>query len=323
MHPSDIEIAATLDGALVARLRTLSWREMALAGEKDTPGEWHKRLLDAGLLVEGSRAAANADMQAGDPRRDIVAVHRCMQKFMQADAAHTELKNPGPWNSGAVRMGATAIFVLVAMVFVSGIKDSGPMIVASLLCVAAVIAMWTDMFWRQRLCSQEWANRLAARDKLRASVTRIGTRSWVAPLGHEVIENTPHLDLLRMWLREVRQELAPWQDRLRAMAPLEDVEGLPAVLIDECQPKPDPVLEAQARHRIAQLGIALEKLEGLEQELVETRDAHRRLAATGELPTLDGLEFDLNEVRRWLRKAEVDPGRSGQNAQEWFARGRG
>lgn len=322
MDEPDIDLGPTQTGTVDARVRTLSWQDMALAGTKDTVGEWHKRLLKSGLLVEGSKAAADGALQAGDPRREIAAIHRTMDALMASEVRHRELKNDGPWNTGTVRMGTTGILVLLGFVYMTGLAHHGPVGAASLMCAVAAVAMWGDILWRSKQANDEWAVRNGIRDTLRATITRLGTRSWVAPLGREVVENTPHLDLVEGWRRQVRQHLDPWQARLDAMAPLDEIEGLDMGLVDDDAARPDPAAEAEARRQIAGLTTALDKLSALEGTLLETRDAHRTAAARGVLPSLDGLGFDLDEVRGWLRSAGLEPEQGGQSALQWLERGR-
>jgi len=321
MDDPDIPLAPTLQGGVDAPIRTLPWRELALAGDKESSKEWHRRLLDSGLLVQGSRDAADRAEQPGDPRRDIVRVQREMRELMRLEDHYAEVNQPGPWNSGGVRIGATSILILLGLLYLTGIRHHGPVGTASLLCLVAVGAMWGDIFRRRREAVQTWTRRNEVRARLRAAVVRLGTRSWVAPLGREVLEITPHLDLVGMWKREVRQHLAPWQAKLDALAPLEAIDGLPQALIDEAHVDVDPAEEREARVEIGRLTGVLEKLDGLEAELTASLDRHRRLAATGQLPDMSGMSFDLEEVRGWLRSAGIDPARSGQNAQEWLDQG--
>lgn len=323
MVDPDIPLAPTQEGGVDARIRTILWQELALAGEQETSKEWHRRLLVSGLLLEGSRAAADDALQAGDPRREIAGVQRLMHRVMSLETHHAEVSQPGPWNSGSVRIGATGILVLLGMLFLTGIKHPGPVGAASLLLLFAVGAMWFDILRRKREAQQTWTERTATRNRLRAHVTRLGTRSWVAPLGREVIENTPHLDLIGMWKREVWQDLAPWQAKLDALAPLEAMEGLPPELIEDNRGGVEPSEEAEARVRVEKLTGVLERVERVEQDLKRTLDAHRRVAATGALPALDGLSFDLEEVLGWLRSADIDPSRSGESAQGWLERASG
>ena len=316
----DIPLAPTQAGAVDARLRTVLWRELAQAGDKETSKEWHRRLLQSGLLIEGGKAAADQDVRAGDPRPDIARLHRQMHELMTLEAHHAEVNQPGPWNSGAVRIGATSVLILLGLLYLTGIRHHGPVGTASLLCLVAVAAMWFDIWRRGQEARKTWVARTAVRDRLHASVIRLGARSWVAPLGREVIENTPHLDLLGMWKREVLQHLAPWQAKLDALAPLEDIEGLPAELIDDARPEVDPREEAECRTRITALSTVLQRLDLLESGLRETLEAHRKVAATGALPELGGLGFDLDEVRGLLRSVDIDPAKSGESAQRWLDR---
>ena len=320
MDDSDISLAPLQADTVDVRVRTILWAELALAGEHETSKEWHRRLLQSGLLIEGSKAAADETLQAGDPRREIAGVQRLMRKVMTLEEHHAEVNQPGPWNSGAVRMGSTSIVILLGMLYLTGITHHGPVGAASLMCLVAVGAMWLDILRRKREAAQVWTDRLEARDRLRAQVTRLGTRSWVVPLGREIIENTPHLDLIGMWKREVRQHLAPWQARLDALAPLEGLEGLPLELMGEEAAGGDPEGETEARNRIEQLTALEARLEKLEASLLEALRAQRRVAASGALPALEGLDFTLEEVREWLREGDVDPGGSGQNAQQWLER---
>ena len=100
-----------------------------------------------------------------------------------------------------------------------------------------------------------------------------------------------------MWKREVRQHLAPWQARLDALAPLEGLEGLPLELMGEEAAGGDPEGETEARNRIEQLTALEARLEKLEASLLEALRAQRRVAASGALPALEGLDFALEAVR--------------------------
>jgi len=319
-EPPDIEVAPSTQVEALVRIREVNWRELALAGELETSAEWHQRLLRSALLVESPRAAANADLVEGDPRRSIARVHSLHRELVGAEVIYEELKNPGPWNSGGVRLGGTAIFGLLLIVYFTGLAHHGPVAAASLLCLVAVGFMWGDILLRRKRAAAQWQHRNQVRDRLREAARRLGTRSWVAPIGGEVMENTPHLDLLSDWIREVRQHLLPWRRKLEGMVPLDEVDGIPEALMEEADTEVDEAAAALARTKIEALTEVLEKLEAVRERLEKTRQDQRDVAAEGALPAQEGLDFDLDEARAWLRKAALDPDRSGVSTQEWLER---
>ncbi len=317
MDEPDNELAPTW------RVRVIRWRLLSRAGPEETSEEWRTRLLDSGLLVEGARHAADSELRAGDPRRGIAGIHRLMAELLEKEKQHRVLSRPSPWNTGAVRMSGSGIACLLGMVYMTGLQNHGVIGTASMVCLVAALAMWGDWVWRRRLAAAHWVRRNQTRDRLQASVVRLCTRSWVAPLGGAVLENTPHLDLLVMWRSVVRQRLIPWEDRLKSLEPLEDMEGLPEILLAEVQARDeaDEVGEAEARRQVAELNALLARLEGLREEVTSALETGRQLAAEGTLPPDQGLVFDFSEVERWLREAGLEPDPEISRERDWLMRG--
>ena len=126
-----------------------------------------------------------------------------------------------------------------------------------------------------------------------------------------------------MWRSVVRQRLIPWEDRLKSLEPLEDMEGLPEILLAEVQARDeaDEVGEAEARRQVAELNALLARLEGLREEVTSALETGRQLAAEGTLPPDQGLVFDFSEVERWLREAGLEPDPEISRERDWLMRG--